>query len=117
MTRFAILWALAPALLACTSSQSELASEGKAFINEGKDLTTTAYRYTLEDGTAVWGVDCSGPWLNFGHRHMRAKYLCPTGYVLKEEKSSAGGATAVAGPYLGGASRSVDRSITIVCNQ
>ena len=105
-------------LSACSSTQEDLGSEGTAYINRyGLAYTTTAYRFSLEDGTEVWGIDCSGAELNFGHCHNRAKHLCPDGYVVKNQTSSDGGASAVIDPQFGGsAKRSIDRSITIACN-
>jgi len=105
-------------LQACASSQQDLSSEGQAYINVGGSaLQTTAYRFNLQDGTQVWGVDCSGPGLNFSYCHQRAKYLCPKGYTVTDEKSSEGGSSGFIGPYGGGVNRSIDRSITVLCNQ
>jgi hypothetical protein len=103
---------------ACSSTPTDLGSEGTAYINQyGSSLTTTAYRFDLEDGTPVWGVDCSGPGLNFGHCHQRAKHLCVHGYTLKGQSSSDGGAAAVVTQQIGSGARSVDRTITIACKE
>lgn len=105
-------------LQACASNQQDLSSEGQAYINVGGSaLQTTAYRFNLQDGTQVWGVDCSGPGLNFSYCHQRAKYLCPKGYTVKDEKSSEGGSSGFISPYGGGVNQNIDRSITVLCNQ